>query len=68
MWQVLSAVVLVLGLTALLRFTPLGRAVRATRGNPEMARIIGIDPNHIYLVVLRPRHAAAAAWPPSGSA
>ena len=50
-WQVLSAVAIVLGLTALLRFTPLGRAVRATRGNPEMARIIGIDPNQIYLVV-----------------
>ncbi len=50
-WQVLSAVALVLGLAALLRFTPLGRAVRATRGNPEMARIIGIDPNQIYVVV-----------------
>jgi branched-subunit amino acid ABC-type transport system permease component len=50
-WQVLSAVAIVLGLAALLRFTPLGRAVRATRGNPEMARIIGIDPNQIYLVV-----------------
>ena len=25
--------------------------MRATRGNPEMARIIGIDPNQIYLVV-----------------
>jgi branched-subunit amino acid ABC-type transport system permease component len=50
-WQVLSALAIVLGLTALLRFTPLGRAVRATRGNPEMARIIGIDPNQIYLVV-----------------
>ena len=34
-----------------LRFTPLGRSIKATRGNPEMARIIGIDPNRIYLVV-----------------
>jgi branched-chain amino acid transport system permease protein len=50
-WHVLSAVVLVLMLAALLRYTPLGRAVRATRGNPEMARIIGIDPHTIYLVV-----------------
>jgi branched-subunit amino acid ABC-type transport system permease component len=50
-WQVLTAVAIVLGLTAVLRFTPLGRAVRATRGNPEMARIIGIDPKQIYLVV-----------------
>ena len=37
---------------------PLGRSIKATRGNPEMARIIGIDPNRIYLVVLRHRHAA----------
>jgi branched-chain amino acid transport system permease protein len=50
-WQVVASFVLVLALAALLRFTPLGRAVRATRGNPEMARIIGIDPNRIYLVV-----------------
>jgi branched-subunit amino acid ABC-type transport system permease component len=50
-WQVVTSIVLVLALAALLRFTPLGRAVRATRGNPEMARIIGIDPNRIYLVV-----------------
>jgi branched-subunit amino acid ABC-type transport system permease component len=50
-WQVITSVVLVLLLAALLRFTPLGRAVRATRGNPEMARVIGIDPNQIYLVV-----------------
>lgn len=50
LWQVLSGLVLVLALTALLRFTSLGRSIKATRGNPEMARIIGIDPNTIYLV------------------
>ena len=49
-WQVLSAVALVLILSALLRYTGLGRAIKATRGNPEMARIIGINPNTIYLV------------------
>ena len=49
-WQVVSAVVLVLALAALLRFTGLGRSIKATRVNPEMARIIGIDPNRIYLV------------------
>jgi branched-subunit amino acid ABC-type transport system permease component len=49
-WQVSSAVVLVIGLTALLRFTVLGRSIKATRGNPELARIIGINPDTIYLI------------------
>jgi branched-chain amino acid transport system permease protein len=49
-WQVVTAVVLVAALAALLRFTALGRSIKATRVNPEMARIIGIDPNRIYLV------------------
>ena len=49
-WQVVSGVVLVVGLTALLRYSGLGRAIKATRGNPEMARIIGINPNTIYLI------------------
>jgi branched-chain amino acid transport system permease protein len=49
-WQVGSAVLLVGILIAVLRYTGLGRAIKATRGNPEMARIIGIDPNTIYMV------------------
>jgi branched-chain amino acid transport system permease protein len=49
-WQVLSAVVLVIALTALLRYTVLGRSIKATRGNPELARIIGINPDTIYLI------------------
>jgi branched-chain amino acid transport system permease protein len=49
-WQVVSGVVLVVGLTLVLKFTGLGRAIKATRGNPEMARIIGIKPNTIYVV------------------
>ena len=49
-WQVVSGLVLVLALTALLRYTGLGRSIKATRGNPEMARIIGINPNTIYLI------------------
>ena len=49
-YQVLSAVALVLTLAALLRFTPLGRAIKATRGNPEMAQIIGINSKVIYMV------------------
>jgi branched-subunit amino acid ABC-type transport system permease component len=50
LWQVTSGVVLVVALTALLRFTGLGRAIKATRGNTEMARIIGINPNTIYVI------------------
>jgi branched-subunit amino acid ABC-type transport system permease component len=49
-YQVLSAVGLVVVLTLVLRYTPLGRAIKATRVNPEMAQIIGINPNTIYLV------------------
>lgn len=49
-WQAGSGLVLVLLLTALLRFTPLGRAIKATRVNPELATIIGINANTIYLI------------------
>jgi branched-chain amino acid transport system permease protein len=49
-WQVVTAVAMVAGLAALLRFTGLGRSIKATRVNPDMARIIGIDPHRIYLV------------------
>lgn len=49
-YQVLSAACLVLILAGLLRFTPLGRAIKATRGNPEMAQIIGINSRVIYMV------------------
>ena len=50
LWQVVTSAALVAGLTALLRYTGLGRAIKATRGNAEMARIIGINPNTIYLI------------------
>lgn len=50
LWQVISAVIFVLLLVALLRFTGLGRAIKATRVNPELATIIGINANLIYLV------------------
>ena len=50
-WQAASAIFLVLALWALLRWTPLGRQIKATRVNPELARIIGINANTIYLIV-----------------
>lgn len=49
-WQALTAVVLVGTLAALLRFTGLGRAIKATRVNPELAQIIGINSGQIYLI------------------
>ena len=41
---------LLLLLTGLLRYTGLGRAIKATRSNPEMARVIGINPNTVYVI------------------
>jgi branched-subunit amino acid ABC-type transport system permease component len=49
-YQVITSIVLVGLLTVALRYTGLGRAVKATRSNTEMARIIGINPNTIYLI------------------
>jgi branched-chain amino acid transport system permease protein len=49
-YQVVIAVILVSALTGALRYTGLGRAIKATRSNPDMARIIGINPNTIYLL------------------
>ncbi len=50
-YSVITAIALVAGLTSLLRFTGLGRSIKATRSNPEMALLIGVDPARIYLVV-----------------
>lgn len=38
-------------LAAVLRFTALGRVIRAVRVNPEMSLVIGVNPLSIYLVV-----------------
>lgn len=42
---------LVLGLSGLLNFSDLGRSIRAARGNPHLARVLGLDPDAIYLSV-----------------
>lgn len=47
LWQVVVAIVMVLALTALLARSGLGRAIRATRSNPELARIVRIDPDRV---------------------
>ena len=38
-------------LSGILNFTDLGRSIRAVRGNPHLARVIGLDPDAIYLAV-----------------
>lgn len=43
--------VLILALSGLLSFSDLGRSIRAARGNPQLARILGLDPDAIYLSV-----------------
>jgi branched-chain amino acid transport system permease protein len=50
-WQGASAILLVVALAAILKWTALGRQIKATRVNPELATIIGINANNIYLVV-----------------
>jgi len=49
-WQAVSSFGCVVVLALLLRYTPLGRAIKATRANPELARTIGIDSGQIYLI------------------
>jgi branched-chain amino acid transport system permease protein len=49
-WQAVSSFGCVVVLALVLRYTPLGRAIKATRANPELARTIGIDSGQIYLV------------------
>jgi branched-subunit amino acid ABC-type transport system permease component len=49
-WQSVSGAALVVVLTLLLRYTSLGRSIKATRANPELAQTIGIDAKQIYLV------------------
>jgi len=48
---VLVSWALILGLGALLRYTALGRAIKAVRGNAGLARIMGVDTNRVFLVV-----------------
>jgi len=51
LYSVIGGVSLVALLTVMLKYTSLGRSIKATRSNPEMALMIGVDPERIYLVV-----------------
>ncbi len=49
--QLIIYAALTLLLAALLRFTSLGRMVRAARSNPDLAFTIGIDSHVVYMIV-----------------
>ena len=49
-WQAASGVVIVVILTLMLRFTSLGRRIKATRSNPDLARTIGINADNTYVI------------------
>jgi branched-subunit amino acid ABC-type transport system permease component len=51
LWQAGTAIVIVLALAAMLRYTALGRRIKATRINPDLARTIGIDADRTYVIV-----------------
>jgi branched-subunit amino acid ABC-type transport system permease component len=50
-WQAASGIVITLALAAMLRYTALGRRIKATRVNPDLARTIGIDADRTYVIV-----------------
>ena len=50
-WQASSGLVIVVLLTLMLKYTALGRRIKATRVNPDLARIIGIDSGKTYVIV-----------------
>lgn len=49
-WQAGSGVAIVIILTLMLRFTSLGRRIKATRSNPDLARTIGINADSTYVI------------------
>ena len=49
-WQAASGVAIVVLLAAMLRFTGLGRRIKATRVNPDLAKTIGIDADRVYVI------------------
>lgn len=49
-WQAASGIAITLLLAAMLRYTALGRRIKATRINPDLARTIGIDADRTYVI------------------
>jgi branched-chain amino acid transport system permease protein len=50
-WQAVTAIAITLALAAMLRYTALGRRIKATRVNPDLAKTIGIDADKTYVIV-----------------
>jgi branched-chain amino acid transport system permease protein len=49
-WQAASSIAVVLLLASMLRYTALGRRIKATRVNPDLARTIGINADATYVI------------------
>ncbi len=59
LYRALSALALVLAIAAVMRWTPLGRSIKATRSNPELAAVLGIATRRVHLAVFAIASAAA---------
>jgi branched-subunit amino acid ABC-type transport system permease component len=49
-WQAVTAIVITALLAAMLRYSALGRRIKATRVNPDLARAIGINAENTYVI------------------
>lgn len=49
-WQAVTGFAIVIAMTLMLKFTPLGRRIKATRVNPDLAKTIGIDADRVYVI------------------
>jgi branched-chain amino acid transport system permease protein len=49
-WQAVSGIVITILLALTLRYSALGRRIKATRVNPDLARTIGIDADATYVI------------------
>lgn len=49
-WSAATGLLIVVLLTLMLKYSALGRRIKATRVNPDLAQIIGIDAGRTYLI------------------
>ena len=50
LWQAISGITITLSLAAMLRYTALGRRIKATRVNADLAKMIGINADRTYVI------------------
>ncbi len=55
-WQAASGIIITIALALTLRHSALGRRIKASRVNPDLARTIGIDADSVYVDLLLPRN------------